>query len=189
MRMVALPGPAFEEEGNENVLSGFASTGSSSSYIVSLLIRLGLLMDFAWDFWEVDEGVPPTLCFLVTGLGSSSVEVCFVLRRFRFLRESSSSMCELLLDLREITGESGARLLDTRGVRELLELLLVGLLEVDVADARDPLRFPGTDGAVSIHPKAERSQAHLDGYFSSSWLSLRPKPRRDPQLPLISQSS
>jgi hypothetical protein len=98
---------------------------------------------------------------------SWSTGVYFVLRRFRFPREGSSATREVF-DVREITGDSVARLPDISEFRETLELLLAGLLEVGVADARNLFGVLGADAAVSTLPQAERTRAHLDGCFSSS---------------------
>lgn len=128
-------------------------------------------MGFVRDFWEADEDLTSTLCFLDAGLGSSSAGVCLVLCRFRFPREGSPDTGELLSDVREITGESVVRLLAKSEVRELLELL-VGLLAVDVTVTRDFFGLLGADTTVSVCPSPRRNQAHLDGYFSFSRPSL-----------------
>ena len=109
-------------------------------------------MDFMRDFWEADEDVRSILCFLDTGLGSSSAGVCLVLRRFRFPREGSPDTCELLSDVREITGELVVRLPDITEVRELLEFLLADLDDVDAAVARDFLCLLEADAIVSVRP-------------------------------------
>lgn len=135
-------------------------------------------MDSTRDFWEEDEDAKSTFCLLGTGLGSSSsAEVCLGVRRFRFPREGSPDTREPLADGREITGESVARLLDICDVRELLELLVAGLVGEDTVNMRGFLDFLGADATVNAHPSAERNQAHLDGYFSSSRASSLPRPR------------
>lgn len=88
--------------------------------------------------------------------------------RFRFPREGSPVVRGLLSDVREITGESEARLLVIREVRELLELLVAGLSVTVAAVMRDLFDFLGAAAAVSVCPKAERNQTHFDGYFSLS---------------------
>ena len=183
MRRTPVPVPAFEVEGERDALSASAGSSSSSpSGIASSAIRREPLLDFVPDFWDA-EGVPLTLCFLGTVVVSSSTGVYFVLRRFRFPREGSSATRKLRFEVREIAGESVARPLDISEFLELLELLSVGLLEADIADARDLFGVLGADAAVSIGLKAERIRAHLDGYISSSRPSLLPKPLRGPQLP------
>lgn len=161
MRKVELPVTAFELEDERDGLSGIsASTGAStpsSSSIVSLLICLRLLIDFVRDFWEVDEDATPTLCFLGTGLGSSSAGLCLVLCRFRFPREGSPDAREPLSDLREITGELVARVLAITEFRELLEFLTVCFLGVDAVNARGFFCFFGPDATVSVCPSAERN--------------------------------
>ena len=184
MRTGALPGPAFDAEDKWGILSG--SSSSSSSCIAFLLLRLESLMDFTREFREVDEDVPSILSFLVNGLGPSSTEACLVPRRFRFTRDGSSATREALVDVRDNTGESAARLLDTNEFRELLELRLGGLLGVGVVDTRGLFCFLEAEATFNILPKQERSKAHLDGYLSPWWPSLLPKLQRDPQLPLPS---
>lgn len=98
-----------------------------------------------------------------------------MLRRFRFPKEGSSTTSELF-DAREITGESAARLRGINEVREPLEPLRAGPFEGGAADVRDLSGVLRADAAVSIYPQAERTRAHLGGYFSSSQPSLRPKP-------------
>ena len=159
IRKTALPAPAFEVEGVLDAPSRPpASTGSSpssSSCMVSLLIRWRLLTDFAREFREVDGGVRSTLCFFDTGLGSSSAGVCLVVRRFRFPREGSPEARETLSDAREIAGESVARPLDVRGGRELLELLAAGLVGVDAVNTRCFFGLLGADITVNPHPSAK----------------------------------
>lgn len=154
MRTTVLPMPAFEVEGGRDTLSGLSastvSSPSSSSCIVFLLICSRLLMDFVRDFWEADEDVPATFCFLGTGLGSPSAGVCLVYCRLRFPREGSPDTRELLSDEREITGESVVRLPDIGEVRELLEFLSTGLVGVVVAVMRAFFSLLGADATVSV---------------------------------------
>ena len=174
IRRTVLSMPIFEVEGEQGILSSsIRSSFSSSSSIVLFSIRLGRLLEFVPDFWE--EDVTPTLCFLFIDLVSSSAGEYFVLLRFRFPREGSSTTRELLFDVRDITGESVARPLGISEFRELLELLLTGLLEVGAVGVRDLFGVLGANTVVSICPQAEWTQAHLDGYFSSSRPSLLPK--------------
>ena len=72
-------------------------------------------------------------------------------RRFLFPREGSPDTCELLSDVREITGESVGRPPDFTDVRELLELLS-GLADVDATVARGFFGLLGADAIVSAHP-------------------------------------
>lgn len=156
MRTGAPPGPAFNVEDKRGISPG--SSSSSSSRIVSSLIRLESFMDFGRGFREVDEDVPSILCFLIDGLGSSSAEACLVPRRFRFPRDGSSTTREVFFDVRESTGESVAWLLDVNEFRELLEFRLASLLGVGVTDARDPLCFLEAGATVNILPKRERAK-------------------------------
>lgn len=153
IRTTESPVSTLEGEGERYTLSGPSASARSpsSSCIVSLLIRCGLLMDFVRDFWEADGDVRSIFCFLDTGLGSSSASVCPVVLRFRFPREGSPGTCELLSDVREITGESVARLPDFTEVRELLELLSAGLADVDAVVSRCFFGLLGADALVSAH--------------------------------------
>ena len=153
MRTAALPVATFEEGDERDTLSEpSASTRSSSSYIVSLLIRCELPMGFMRAFLEADEDVRSIFCFLDTGLGSSSAGVSLMFRRFRFPREGSPDTGELLSDVREITGESVMRLPDITEVRELLVIPSAGLAGVDAAVARAFFDLLGADAIVSVCP-------------------------------------